>query len=400
VADTFIARQPIFDKRMKVYAYELLFRSGAENMFRANPLAAQSVIADATTVYGWENLLGTAKAFVNVDEKALLAEAPRLLDPKRVVLEILESVSQSESVLAACSELRIEGYELALDDFVGDGKWSSFFPFVKFLKVDFRACGEDAQREIAECYLPKGFSLLAEKVETREQVELAERLGYTFFQGFFFCKPTMISGRDFPANKLSCVQLLRETAGAEMNLGAVEELLRQDPSLTYKLLRYLNSPLLCRRSEVKEIRQALRLLGEREFRRWVAIVAVVALGMGKPAELARTAVMRGYFCDELAKDCGMSDVAAELFLMGLLSVADALLDRPMEKVLEELPLASEIQMALRGGENRFRGVYDLILAYEQGTWNAVSKAARRIGIPEANLPDRYMRAAERASVLA
>ena len=399
MTETFIARQPIFDKKMKVYAYELLFRSGPENIFQANPLAAQSVIADATTVYGWENLLGTAKAFVNVDEKALLAEAPRLLDPGRVVLEILESVSQSEDVLTACGDLRHSGYELALDDFIGDTKWRTFFPFVKFLKVDFRACDEDAQREIAECYLPKGFSLLAEKVETKEQVEFAERLGYSFYQGFFFCKPTMISGRDIPANKLSCMRLLQETATAELNLAAVERLLRQDPSLTYKLLRYLNSPLLGLRSEVKDIRHAMHLLGLTEFRRWVSIMAVVALAMGKPAELARTAVQRGYFCEELAKDCGMDDVAAELFLMGLLSVADALLDRPMEKVLEELPLASDIQTALRGGENRFRSVFDIILAYEQGIWNEVSRAARRLDLKEVLLPGCYMKATERAAVI-
>src|SRR5262249_53209268 len=164
MTDIFIARQPIFDKKMKVYAYELLFRSGPENIYRANPLAAQSVIADATTVYRWDNLLGPAKAFVNVDEKALLAEAPRLLDPKRVVLEILEGVSQSEEVLAACSDLRRGGYELALDDFVGDRKWNRFFPLVKFLKVDFQACDEYAQRDIAASYLSQGFSLLAEKV--------------------------------------------------------------------------------------------------------------------------------------------------------------------------------------------------------------------------------------------
>lgn len=269
----------------------------------------------------------------------------------------------------------------------------------EFLKVDFRACDEDAQREIAERYLPKGFSLLAEKVETQQQVEFAERLSYTFFQGFFFCKPTMISGRDFSANKLSCLGLLRETATKEMNLPAIERLLRQDLSITYKLLRYLNSPLLGLRSEVKDIRRAMHLLGLTEFRRWVSIMAVEALATGKPAELAQTAVQRGYFCEELAKDCGVSDVAPELFLMGLLSVADALLDRPMEKVLQELPLAVDIETALRGGENRFRSVYDIILAYEQGAWGEVSKAARRLDLKEVLLPGCYMKATERAAVV-
>jgi EAL and modified HD-GYP domain-containing signal transduction protein len=184
-----------------------------------------------------------------------------------------------------------------------------------------------------------------------------------------------------------------------MNISNVEELMRQDPSLTYKLLRYLNSPLLGRSGEVRDIPRAVRLLGEAEFRRWISIVAVVSLAAGKPIELARTAVMRGYFCEQVAEASGRAQEASELFLMGLLSVADALLDRSMERVLEDLPVSKNIAVALRGGENEFRGVLDLILAYEGGTWNSVAKAARRIDVAEAALPECYLRASEKASIL-
>jgi EAL and modified HD-GYP domain-containing signal transduction protein len=397
--DKFIARQAIFDSNLNVYGYELLFRNSAQNAFEPNAIASQSVIADSITVFDFERLIGPAKAFVNVDEKALLTEAAKLLNPKRVVLEILESVNPTTEVMEACRGLRRNGYELAIDDFVGDEKWHSMIPFVSLLKVDYRGCDESKQKAIAEEFLPKGMTLLAEKVETEEEVERSKRYGYSYFQGFFFSKPAVIAESDFPAEKTVCVRLLKEVAAAEVNVPAIEALMRQDPSLTYKLLRYLNSPLLGRSGKVKDIARAVRLLGEREFRRWASLVAVVALASGKPLELARMAVLRGYFCEQVAEASGRSEKSPELFLMGLLSMADALLDRPMERVLEDLPLSAEIAAALSGNDNEFRGVYDLMIAYERGTWNAVSKAAKRIRIEESCLPECYMRATEKASIL-
>ena len=399
MTEKFIAKQAIFDGALNVFAYELLFRGSKVNRFEPDAIAAQSVIVDSMMVFDLERLIGPAKAFVNVDEKSLLSEAPRLLDPKRVVLELLESINPTVQVHEACRELRRAGYELALDDFVGDEKWTALVPLVKFLKVDYRGCNEAVQRGIANRYLQQEISLIAEKVETDAEYERGKRLGYEYFQGFFFCRPTMHSDHDIPSEKMVCLRLLREAAMPEVNITAVEALLRQDPSLTYKLLRYLNSPLLGRNREVTDIPRAVRLLGEKEFRRWISIVAIVSLAIGKPLELARVAVLRGYFCEELAEAAGRAAEGSELFLMGLLSVADALLDRPMQRVLENLPLSENIEIALLGGENAFRRVYDLVLAYERGTWNAVSKAARRITLEEKVLPECYLRATEKARIV-
>jgi EAL and modified HD-GYP domain-containing signal transduction protein len=209
----------------------------------------------------------------------------------------------------------------------------------------------------------------------------------------------MITDHYIPAGKTVGLRLLREITLPELNIEAIEDLLRREPALTYKLLRYLNSPLLGLNSEVREISQAVLLLGETEFRRWISIVAVVSLVTGKPIELTRTAVLRGYFCEQIAEASGQTAAGPELFLMGLLSVADAMLDRPMERILAELPLSEELDQALRGKESRFRGVYDLMIAYERGTWNSVSKAAGRIGIEETRLPDCYMGATEKAELI-
>src|SRR5256886_7054063 len=303
MSDKFIARQPIFGSDLKVFAYELLFRTSPENRALPNAMVSQSVIVDSMMVFDLERLIGPAKAFVNMDEKALLSEAAKLLDPRRVVLEVLEHVKPTSEVIESCRELKHRGYQLAIDDFVGDDKWAGMMPLVNFLKVDYRECGEVTQRAIAEKYLPRGIELLAEKVETEAELDRSKRLGYTYFQGYFFCKPTMRTSQDIPAEKTVCVRILKEAAATEFNVHRVEELMRQDPSLTYKLLRYLNSPLLGRSGEVRDIPRAVRLLGEKEFRRWISIVAVGGFGVGGDvASGGGGGDGGGFFCQKTVRD--------------------------------------------------------------------------------------------------
>jgi c-di-GMP-related signal transduction protein len=398
--ERFIARQPIFDQRLKVFAYELLFRAGPQNIFQSSKEASSSVVVASTMVFDLEMLVGPAKAFVNFDEATLLRGAARLLPPSRIIVEILESVTPTPEVVHACSELCHAGYVLALDDYVDDPKWKPLIELAKFLKVDFRALDAQARRAIAERYLPRGLKLVAEKVETQADVQNARSLGFSYFQGYFFCKPSMMTGRDIPANKLTCLRLLKVIAAPEISYEEVEDLLKQDPSLIYKLLRYLNSPLMGFRSEVHNIRHAISLLGEVEFRRWISIVALVAMVGDKPSELIRTALLRAYFCEEVSLLLGMAQRRSDFFLMGLLSVIDALLDQPMEDILSHLAVSEEVRTALCGGSNRFRDVYDTLLAYEHADWNAFSSAAARLGSIEDRVPDCYVKAAERAMVIA
>jgi c-di-GMP-related signal transduction protein len=395
--ERFIARQPIFDQRLKVFAYELLFRAGPENVFQPRKEASTSVIADSATIFDLQTLTGPgAKAFINADQSALLRGAPRLLPPQRIVVEILETVSPTPEVVQACTDLCNSGYVLALDDFADHPRWEPLIPLAKFLKVDFRASNTEARRAIAERYRSNGMQLLAEKVETQSDVQEARTLGYSYFQGFFFCKPVMIEGRDIPGNKLIYLQLLEAVASPELSYTKIEELLKREPSLIYKLLRYLNSPLVGLRVEIRSIREAIALLGETEFRRWVSIVAVTSMAADKPPELVRTALTRAYFCEEIARPIGLPSHSSDLFLMGLLSVTDALLDRPIEQILSNLPVSTEVRTALSGGSNRFRDVYDTLLAYEHADWRTLSSAAMRFGSVEEQVPVCYLSAANRA----
>ena len=395
--ERFIARQPIFDKRLRVYAYELLFRGGPQNYFQPAANAATSVVADSITLFDLQHLTGSARAFINVDELALRLGAPRFLPPDRVVVEILETVTPSVEIVAICRELRAAGYILALDDFVDDPGLAPLIEFARFLKVDFQLLDASGRERIVRKYANNGLELLAEKVETEEELAEARALGYSYFQGYFFCKPSMIQTREIPSNKLLQLQLLNAVAAAELNYAVIENLLKREPSLLYRLLRYLNSPLLGLRAEIHSVRQALTLLGEQEFRRWVSVFAVVSMSSGKPPELIRTALTRAYFCEDFSGPAGLGEKKSSLFLMGLLSIADALLDKPIAEVLGALPIAQEVKSALIGDENRLRDVYDLLLALERAEWRQLSAAASKLGCPEEKIPDSYQAAIKKAS---
>ncbi len=398
--EKFIARQPIFDQKLKLFAYELLFRAGSHNAFEPRKEASSSVIVDSLMLFDLSALTGSAKAFINLDESALQRGAARLLPSDRVIIEILETVSPTPQVVQLCKDLCDSGYVLALDDFVGHPKWEPLLPLAKFLKVDFRSAGADIRRSIAHRFRGTGVRLLAEKVETQAELEEARSMGYTFFQGFFFCKPAMVVAREIPGNKLNCLRLLEAVSPAEFSHDAVEDLLKTDPSLVYKLLRYLNSPLLGLRGKVHGVRDAISLLGEIEFRRWASIVAIAVMAADKPPELIRTALTRGFFCEAISHPLGMTPQSSDLFLMGLLSVTDALLDLPIEQVLSTLPVSPDVRTALCGGANRFREIYDALLAYERADWEVLASTSARLGQIEACVPDFYQSAATRAASLA
>ncbi len=397
--ERFIARQPIFDKRLRVYAYELLFRGGPQNYFQPSKDASSSVIAGSMTLFDLQTLTGHTRAFMNADELALRLGAPRLFPPDRIVVEILETVEPSEEIVKICHELRAAGYVLALDDFVDHPKMAPLVELAQFLKVDFQLVHEDGRERIAKKYLNGHLALLAEKVETENELAEARTLGFTYFQGYFFCKPAMIQTRDIPGNKLLQLQLLKAVAAPELNYVAIEELLKREPSLLYRLLRYLNAPMLGLPAKVHSVRHALSLFGEQEFRRWVSIFAVVAMSSGKPPELVRTALTRAYFCEEFSGTAGLEERKASLFLMGLLSITDALLDQPIGEVLRSRPVTQEVKTALLGGESRFRDVYELLLALERAEWPQLSTYVERLGCGEEKIADSYQAAIQKASTV-
>ncbi|MGB2626873.1 MAG: EAL domain-containing protein [Candidatus Acidiferrum sp.] len=397
--ERFVARQPIFDTQLRVFAYELLFRGGPHNAFHPYANASSSVIADSITLFDLQMLTGDALAFVNVDEVALRLGAPRLLPADRIVVEILETVRPTEEVVTICRQLRRDGYQLALDDFMDRPELAPLVGIAQFLKIDFQLMNQDSRERLAAKYSKHNLALLAEKVETRREMEEARNLGFQYFQGYFFCKPSMMETRDISDNKLIQLQLLAAIAKPELEPKAIENLLNEAPSLLYRFLRYLNSPVLGLRLEVTNVRCAITLLGEVEFRRWSAIFALVSMMNGNSPELIRTALIRAYFCEEFSSHAGLGEKSFTLFLMGLLSISDALLDRPIGEVLDSLCVSQELKTALCGGRNRLNDVYQLLLAMEQADWPELSDCAARLGCPEETVPESYQQAIRKAATI-
>jgi c-di-GMP-related signal transduction protein len=386
----YIARQPILDRDQNTHGYELLFRSGPENFFRCDdPDVATFKTIDFSLLFGSSSLTEGRPAFINCTRNILLRDVITLLPRDRVVIEILENVRADEETIAACDRLRRAGYLIALDDYVPTPDTMRLLPFADMVKVDFLATDVARQAGIAADMRRRGIRLLAEKVETREQFELALRLGYHYFQGYFFCKPQTIAMHDIPCSKLAYIHVLRIANRESYEVSELEQAILQEPSLCYRLLRYLNSAAFGL-FPVRSIRHALSLLGQREIQKWVSIVVAISIATGRPGELISSALTRARTCEILATLSG--DDSSGAFMVGIMSLMDALLDRPMELVLAQLPLAAECKNALRGGNDPLGRLLQLAIHCEHGEWPKLSHIAIERGLKEAKIWDAYREA--------
>jgi c-di-GMP-related signal transduction protein len=393
--EVFVARQAIFDRMAEVRGYELLFRSCQDtNAAEATDATASlQVITNSFLSIGIEKVLAGKQAFINFPQELLADERALALPPHLTVIEVLESVHPEPAVIEACRALRQKGYTLALDDFTQRPGWDELIDLADILKVDFRATTVAEQRTLVDRYAPRGIHMLAEKIETQQDFCQACSIGYHYFQGYFFARPTILAHREIPGSKLNYLKILREIHQPELEYPAIEALIEREVSLAYKLLRYINSALFSWKNPVESIRQALVVLGEREIRNWVSLAALPTLASDKPDELVRTSLVRARFCESLAPLAGAADRKADLFLLGLFSLLDAMLGRPLKETLAEIRVNREIAAALVGEappDNSMAVVYDLVRDYEAGHWDALAAAADRLNLSRDLIPELYV----------
>lgn len=374
-----VARQPILDANRQLFAYELLFRSGPANAFDGTEenRATASVISTGFLSPAAEHVRGGKLAFVNFPRRHLLDGSSLLLPAQEVVIEILENVKPDDDVLAACHDLKQRGYRLAVDDFVLDDGRDLLARLADFIKVDFRANTIAEQEQIAQRY-GRNTCLLAEKVETWDEYLRARQQGYAYFQGYLFSRPVMMMAREQAGSKLNYVRLLRELNRPELGLRQVAHVLRGEPGLCYKLLRYINSAVFPLLSRVRSIHHALVMLGEVNIRRWLSIVVLLDLSADQPSGLVVAALVRGRFSEMLALRVGMVSRAPELFLMGAFSLLDAIFGYPLERLLEDLSLSEEISQVLLGqppAGSTVARIWTLVKTYEAADWAHADVAA-------------------------
>ena len=275
----FIARQPIFDARGHVYAYELLFRSGLHNYFDCDDVdhAAASVIANSSLLFGLNEMSGGAKVFINCTRQVLVEDFIFILPKQTAVVEILEDVEPDEEIIDACRRLKKRGYILALDDFVYHKNYEPLLELADIIKVDFLLSDVEEQERLAKTFIPRGIRMLAEKVETHEVYEQAKQMGYQLFQGYFFAKPVIVSRKDIPANKLQFLRILKDVHAEEVDFKKLAKTIQSEVFLSYKILKLINSAAFALRHKVTSILQAISLLGIREIRSWVSLLSITAM---------------------------------------------------------------------------------------------------------------------------
>ncbi len=394
-SDVFVARQPILDRSMRLAAYELLFRAGPENRFTGGDLdvISSQCLSHAVEVLGLDVLAEGVPAYLNFPRNALVDGVASLLPPRRVVIEILEHVPDDDDVVQACKVLKRQGYRLALDDYVPGDHRDRLLALVNCIKVDVRGVPVADWDSFTQSLKRPGRALLAEKVETAEEVEHARRLGYDLFQGFFFARPTVMKGRDVPAIRQNYLRLLQALASPDVTIPQLEALIKPELSIAYRLLRHVNSAAFGLRREVVSVAQALVLIGSDDVRKWASVWSLAELGKDKPDALILLAATRGRFCELLGHTAGLGSACSELFLMGMFSLLDAIVDRPIEQALAGLALPDTVRTAIVDRTGVYSPYLETALAYERGDWDGLARSLPPLAITPTAVRSAYLAAA-------
>ncbi len=387
----FVARQPIFTGDEKVFGYELLFRDGVEDYFHSEDgdLASRATL-DTSLLMGLDVLCDGRRAFINCTRDILLKDYITLLPSESAVVEVLESVPADDLVKAACQRLKEAGYMIALDDFVMDDPRASLTDFADIIKIDLKLTTPEQRAILVKRHGPWRCRMLAEKVETKQEFLDAKKAGFVYFQGYFFRKPELMKAQEIPANQFNYMRMLQAVSKPELDTKELEKMVKSEASICYRLLRHLNSAAFGFASEIHSVKHAMAILGEREVRRWVRLVATLGAGQGKSSELVVTALVRARFCETLAAKVEHGE--SDLFLVGLLSMIDAIMEAPMAQILDSISLDKESKAVLLGGASRLRPLYQLMLAQESGEWEHVKTLAFELHLGESEVAAGYIEA--------
>jgi c-di-GMP-related signal transduction protein len=374
-----LSREPILTSGEQVMAYQLFCRRDASEGTQNGNESSGDVI-DTVNLLGLEALCDGRLAFIKLTPEMLKGDQLLLLPPDRLVIELPKDIPPNPAFVKAFGELKSKGYRFALDGVVANDPRRQFADLADYIKVDIRAYPPKEAAALMAGY-PK-CQRVATRVETRAHFVEAGQAGFTLFQGYFFRSSGRVKARHFSQNEVSRIQLLQAISSKELDFDKIEELIKHDPSLSYRLLRYLNSPALGFWTPVTSLRHGINMLGEHEIARWVRVATALSLGQEKCSDLVLTALVRGRFCELIADK--LDRPQTDLFLFGVLSIMDAILDVPMGVILESLPLGaetkSEILAAKVGREGPLTAIYRLILARELGEWEEIAPVAKKLNL--------------------
>jgi EAL and modified HD-GYP domain-containing signal transduction protein len=389
--DVYVARQPIFDRNMNVFGYELLYRRSIKSFYEGTDdnKATAELINNAFLTMQIHELTDKTKGFINFPQKLLIEEIPLLLPKDSVVVEVLENVEINEKVIEACRKLREKGYMIVLGDFV-IGK-ESYIPLIEIahvVKIEFSAVNYLKQRQLIKQYKNK-IKFLADKVETREEYQLAMDMGYEYFQGYFFSKPVIIKDKEIESLNINLIRIMSLLNNKEPDYQQIAEIIELDLGLTYKLLKLANSAFFGSKNRIQSIKQALVQLGIFEIRKWIYVMLLKDIQIIENKELIKTCFIRAKFMELLAAETGKSDKRVEYFLTGMFSSIDVLLNKDMTVIVNEISLTDDVKGALLGVDNDIKRVLDMVINYESLKWNVFEINKTALGITQEKFMSLY-----------
>ncbi|WP_114326951.1 EAL and HDOD domain-containing protein [Candidatus Colwellia aromaticivorans] len=391
----YTARQAILNRKENVVAYELLYRGGPENFFpQIDPHSATSKLIVRTHLNQGLSLITDNKpALINFPEESILNGLPLILPPKQVMIEILETVTPSDEVYQACRTLYHQGYHLALDDFLYKPEWSRFFKLVKLIKFDIQANSLSVVAPLVKkLKTRKNLKVLAEKIETKEEFLLAKKLGFHFFQGYYFCRPEISERKEIDSNPPILLSLMQECLKTQLNISSITSYFERDVALSFKLFKFINSGILPITQEITSIKKALIYLGETQTKKLILLLTAGILAENKPKELTRLAIVRARFC-ELIAEKATPELKEAGFMVGLFSLLDAMLDSPLEQIINNLSLPVEVVTALTSEKpSQLKYILSTVTYYEQGSWYNTKRNAEMANIDYEKLTDYYQNA--------
>ncbi len=378
---SYVARQAIYNVEKRVFAYELLFRDGDSNCFpvMSPDEATSSMIANSHLTVGIEDITFNKPAFINFHKDTLLYRFPSTLDPMSVVIEIVETVEVNDELVQACKHIRNLGYQLALDDYDFAPRWDIFLPFVDYIKVEVEEIEKQGAAAVTkvQAFNAQGIKVIAEKVETHEQFERFKAMGVKLFQGYFLARPEMIRHRDLNASLHSVTELVSLSNSPNFDSNEVAKVIEKDVGLAYKLMRFINNPMINKRQKIESLQHAINYMGHVEIKKFIALLALANMRGEKPTELLIQSLVRARFCSLMSIELELPENPPTSFILGLFSMLDALLDQKMEHLVEKLPVGEELRDALckKNIDSTMGLQMRACFAFEEANWEEIDYIA-------------------------
>lgn len=391
--DIYVARQPIFDRYLNIYGYELLYRRSMNNFYEGidDNQSTAELINNAFLTMHTDELTDGTRAFINFSLEMLIREIPKLLSSKSTVVEILERVKVNDSLIKSCRNLKKDGYILALDDFVFGESFLPLLEIAHIIKIEFSVLDYEIQSKLINKYKDR-VKFLAEKVETREEYQLALKMGYDYFQGYFFSKPVIIKDKEISSLNANLIVLMNVLNDDEPAFDEITNIIRRDLGLSYKLLRLANSVFFGSRNKVKNIKQALVRLGIVELRKWIYILMLKDIQVIENRELIKICFVRAKSMELLSMVIGEEKRKYEYFLTGMFSSIDILLNKDMKDIVDGLLLSDDVKSALLEKDNYIKKVLDMVMNYELFKWDDLEVDKAFFNIDNKILTDIYIEA--------